>query len=328
MLPWSKKREDHDVETGGPAPSRSSSCSSSSTVKPSSLARQLDKETNIVLTMKSIERGLQIITICISILYCATLALSSRQQQQQLGSKQEQQVPPMSNIAPFSTMRRFKKPPTLKQMYKSRNCESYFTQITADGKRIDSTSLPIYTKKEWEYFRKVWRDQGGQDPSKLYKLNSRRRSKAPPDFFPPFKAGQTKDGKGRGVFATRDIKKGELTYGGTKNYIFFNSGHDYRRFLDALDDEAACDIMKFTWPQWGIGRKGEAVIMGAMDDNAFMNDGGPERANTGCLHGKNCGMFDEYALRDIKEGEELLCDYGEFFSHNFLKFKLWKRFRL
>lgn len=182
-MPWSKKREDHDVETGGPAPSRSSSCSSSSTVKPSSLARQLDKETNIVLTMKSIERGLQIITICISILYCATLALSSRQQQQQLGSKQEQQVPPMSNIAPFSTMRRFKKPPTLKQMYKSRNCESYFTQITADGKRIDSTSLPIYTKKEWEYFRKVWRDQGGQDPSKLYKLNSRRRSMAPPDFF-------------------------------------------------------------------------------------------------------------------------------------------------
>ena len=140
-------------------------------------------------------------------------------------------------------------------MYDMRNCESYLAQTDSDtGKRIDSKSLKIYTQEEWDYFKKVWRDQGGLDPSKQYPKGDRRLSKAPPDLIPPFKAGLTKDGKGRGVFATRDIKKGEMTYGGTKNYIFFTTGHDYRRFLDAFDDEIACDLMKFTWPQKGVGK--------------------------------------------------------------------------
>jgi hypothetical protein len=155
---------------------------------------------------------------------------------------------------PASAKWLFKKPPTLKQMYEFRNCESYLATYNSNGERIDSKSLPIYTEEQWASFRKLWRDQGGQDPSQQYKTGDRRQSKAPPNLIPPFKAGQTKDGKGRGVFATRDIKKGEMTYGGTKNYIFFTTGHDYRRFLDALDDETACDIMKFTWPQKGLGK--------------------------------------------------------------------------
>ena len=179
-----------------------------------------------------------------------------------------------------------KKTPTVKKMYDLRNCESYLATYDEDGKRIDSKSLPIYTDEQWEYFRKIWRAQGGKNK---YKKDDSRRSRAPPDFVPPYKAGQTKDGKGRGVFATRDIKKGEMTYGGTKSYIFFTTGHDYRRFLDALDDETACDLMKFTWPQKNVGPKHEPVIWGPMDDNAFMNDGGKERANTGCPPDKHCG---------------------------------------
>ena len=76
------------------------------------------------------------------------------------------------------------------------------------------------------------------------------------------------------------------------------------------------------------GPKHESVIWGPMDDNALQNDGGRERANTGCPEDKHCGLFDEYALRDIKKGEEILCDYGTFFSLNFLKFDLWKEFGL
>jgi hypothetical protein len=155
---------------------------------------------------------------------------------------------------PASTKWLFKKPPTLKKMYDLRNCESYLATYDEDGKRIDSKSLPIYTDEQWAYFRKIWRAQGG---NMKYEKDDIRRSRAPPDFVPPFKAGQTKDGKGRGVFATRDIKKGEMTYGGSKHYIFFKTGHDYRRFLDAFDDETSCDLMKFVWPQKYIGPKGK-----------------------------------------------------------------------
>lgn len=76
------------------------------------------------------------------------------------------------------------------------------------------------------------------------------------------------------------------------------------------------------------GPKGESVIWGPMDDNALQNDGGRERANTGCPPFTHCGKFDEYALRDIKKGEEILCDYGNFFSLNFLEFDKWKEFGL
>ena len=76
------------------------------------------------------------------------------------------------------------------------------------------------------------------------------------------------------------------------------------------------------------GPKGESVIWGPMDDNALQNDGGRKKANTGCPKDKHCGLFDEYALRDIKKGEEILCDYGSFFSLNFLKFDKWKEFGL
>ena len=74
--------------------------------------------------------------------------------------------------------------------------------------------------------------------------------------------------------------------------------------------------------------KGERLIWGPMDGNAFMNDGGKDKANTGCPPHVYCGNFDEFALRDIKKGEKLLYHYGEFFSLDFLEYKLWGWFGL
>ena len=220
-------------------------------------------------------------------------------------------------------------PPTLKQIYKARRCDSYHTQTNVNGERTDSKSLPIYTEEQWARMRKVWRDQGHINPYENVPLGDRRRrSEVPQDFVPPFQAGQTRDGKGRGIFATRDIKRGEMTYGGASNYIFFHNGGDYRKYLNAFDDQTACDIMKFVWPQRGAGFDRETVIVGVMDDNSLQNDGGKERANTGCHPEQGCHFYDEYALRDIKKGEEILCNYGSFFSLDFLNFELWKEFGL
>ena len=40
-------------------------------------------------------------------------------------------------------------------------------------------------------------------------------------FVPPLRAGHTADGKGRGAFATRDLRWGERTYGGAGHFAAF-----------------------------------------------------------------------------------------------------------
>ena len=331
----SRRRKDDDkddhqaadsLENGGSSQHNDYDAAAADTSK---FIRKISNDKHIVISMTSVQNCLKTILIWGSLLYGGyQLGLVVGQHSSLSSSSSSVQLPKGMIKVPHTAKFLFTKPPTLKQMYDSLNCEKYLATYDDHGERIDSKSLPIYTEEQWVTFRKLWKAQGGSDPTKQYRKNDKRLSKAPPDFVPPIKAGQTKDGKGRGLFATRDIKRGEMTYGGTKNYIFFATGHNYRRFLDALDDEMACDLMKFTWPQEGIGPNGESVIWGPMDGNALMNDGGKDRANTGCPPGMHCGKFDEYALRDVKRGEELLCDYGKFFSLNFLEFDKWKEFGL
>ena len=122
---------------------------------------------------------------------------------------------------------------------------------------------------------------------------------------------------GRGAFATRDIRKGELIHAGLANYAIFRDGPSYRRFLGALSDEEACDVLLWTWTQ-EVG--GVPTILLVLDDNSLQNSG---THKTGCPPERApCGPFEEYALRDIKEGEELVCDYGEFAE------SLWGEFGL
>jgi hypothetical protein len=199
----------------------SGSASKSSSSK---IVRQFDDGKHIVISMAAVQTWLKNMIIWGSFLYVGYQfglsggCMMERQQSQQLPSEQLQ-----------LSLRKYdsNKPPTLKQIYESRNCESYLAQIDEDGERIDSKSLPIYTDEQWQQFRNLWKEQGGKNAEEYYKKSDKRRSKAPPDFIPPVKAGQTKDGKGRGIFAARDIKKGEMTYGLSKNYIFFKSGNEF-----------------------------------------------------------------------------------------------------
>ena len=160
---------------------------------------------------------------------------------------------------------------TLKQIYESRNCDE-----------ILNSTRPIYSEAYWKKFHAIWKEKGGRiDPDFI-------TSMAPPDFVRPTKAGETSDGKGRGVFAARDIKKGEMIYGQTTNYAYFSNGYGFQRFLEALtDDGEACDLMKFSWPQSNFGPNGESAILCVMDDHSLMNDGGSQ-SNYGCIDGKYC----------------------------------------
>ena len=91
------------------------------------------------------------------------------------------------------------------------------------------------------------------------------------DFKPPFKSDYTTDNKGRGIFAAQNIHKGEMIYGGKNKHTFFSTGDEYRRFINELTNEDACDIMMWTWPQRNMGRDGETLVVLVLDDNSLQN---------------------------------------------------------
>ena len=127
---------------------------------------------------------------------------------------------------------------TLRQLKRQRKCD-----VQDDGEE-----RPIYTQEDWERLRRIYRDQGG---TAVEYPEDEVVSVAPPGFVAPMIAKQTSDGKGRGIFATRDIAKGSMTYGGKENYAFFSTGEAFRRFIGALSDSEACDVMMWAWPQVG-----------------------------------------------------------------------------
>ncbi|EJK49640.1 hypothetical protein THAOC_31462, partial [Thalassiosira oceanica] len=209
--------------------------------------------------------------------------------------------------------------PTLRQLERQRRCDAQ-----------EDEERHIYTQEDWERLRRLYRDQGG---TTVEYPEGEVMSVAPPGFVPPMVARQTADGKGRGIFATRNITKGSMTYGGKDNYAFFSTGEAFRRFVGALSDSEACDVMMWAWPQVNMGRDFETLIVVLLDSNSLQNHAskngghgglkGGQVANTGCPRGMECGMFDEYALIDIREGDEFLCDYDDFFDAD-----LWEEFGL
>jgi len=211
--------------------------------------------------------------------------------------------------------RRGRRGPTLRQLERQRKCNAH-----------DGGERPLYTDEDWERLRRLYREVGVGATVEF----PEGASAAPPGFVPPMVARQTADGKGRGVFATRDIAKGEMTYGGKDNYAFFSTGEAFRRFLGALPDGEACDVIMWAWTQRvPVGRDFETLIAVLLDSNSLQNDAprngrkGQQVANTGCPAGKECAWFDEYALIDIREGDEFLCDYDDFFDAD-----LWEEFGL
>jgi hypothetical protein len=137
----------------------------------------------------------------------------------------------------------------------------------------------------------------------------------------PFQSGF----KGRGLKANRFIEEGELVFRATNNTIIFTHGHTWRKFLfalyerygeeeDQLDSETTCDVLVWSWIQ-RLQPGGPLVIVMDLDNGSLMNEGredeGWEDPNVKCGKSDWCD-FEYYAIKDIEEGEEILCDYREF----------------
>ena len=149
--------------------------------------------------------------------------------------------------------------------------------------------------------------------------------------------------KGRGIFALEDIPNGARWRSSYDYTAVFYQPKKYRSFLLGLERDMACDVMQWAYAEWVrlaflfacrlssrhcnasvsdltiCTRKDtvtdEAYIGVDLDEATLCNEGGEDgedAVNVGCDEedpDMDCMVY-HYALRNIKKGEEILCDYG------------------
>ncbi|KAL7529868.1 hypothetical protein ACHAXR_006105 [Thalassiosira sp. AJA248-18] len=122
---------------------------------------------------------------------------------------------------------------------------------------------------------------------------------------PPFYAKHSTEGRGRGLFASRDIKKGELVHDGNQSDFTFPNAMAWRRFIFALKRKKACDVIDWTWTQQ-TEENGPYKIFSAMNISILLNGGDESDSNIMPPTDTSSKM---YATKDIRKDEELLSDY-------------------
>jgi hypothetical protein len=145
---------------------------------------------------------------------------------------------------------------------------------------------PIPTLEDWEYLRSKFNEivdkhavfNDPVPPTEGYTMDG--------NGPPPYNAAHGT--RGRGVFASRDIEKGELVQDGNRS-------------------DVACDLYHWTWTQ-KKSRKGKYNFFSAMNISILFN--GARASHEVNVRPSSSISSRFFALRDIKKGEELLYDYG------------------
>lgn len=127
----------------------------------------------------------------------------------------------------------------------------------------------------------------------------------------PFYAKHT-EGKGRGLYASRDIKSGELVHDGedTNSDIVFPDALSFRRLLFNLPKLQACDMQEWPWTM-RLEEDGPLRIVFSPNISIYMNSGYGDPGNVLPASETSRKM---YAVRDIKQDEEIITNYSEYYT--------------
>lgn len=119
------------------------------------------------------------------------------------------------------------------------------------------------------------------------------------------------EGAGRGVFASRDIKKGEvIPFDATCSVVTFTDGQLWRQYIFSLPRTMACDVLEWTWTQ-NVHSMGDIrLCLSIGDGDSFLNNADIDEDINIAPTDLTSMKFE--ATRDIAKGEELIYDYEVF----------------
>ena len=174
---------------------------------------------------------------------------------------------------------------TASEMKKHLRCSEYY-------ERKEQT---IHDQDAWKRMRKKYVDIVGAE-STIGPPESAHNG-----FSRPYQVGH--NSYGRGIYAKADIPKGSLVWHNTRSAAF-SEGMQFREFVMSLPREQGCDVLQWSYVM-------DEKIYCDLDEGSFCNDGHSDGSNMDTSIDANAGM-QLFATRDIKEGEELLCNYSSF----------------
>eukprot|EP00574_Skeletonema_japonicum_P010995 CAMPEP_0201730370 /NCGR_PEP_ID=MMETSP0593-20130828/21964_1 /ASSEMBLY_ACC=CAM_ASM_000672 /TAXON_ID=267983 /ORGANISM="Skeletonema japonicum, Strain CCMP2506" /LENGTH=220 /DNA_ID=CAMNT_0048222899 /DNA_START=372 /DNA_END=1034 /DNA_ORIENTATION=- len=203
-----------------------------------------------------------------------------------------------------------------------------------------ATTRPWWTSDQWREVRDIYRTVAKKNKGGTYQM-----SEDVFDFSQIAEPFQASEEKGRGLKAARDIRQGEIVLRTTNNTVAFNDALAYRKFLFALEERFptfACDIILWNWVQYLDDEVATLGIVVDLNDNNLLNSQDKKaKANVMCgvppvtgfaswlmwprrlFNGKEdsyeCDMTNLtfYASRNIRKGDELLGEYGDFETNRY-----------
>jgi hypothetical protein len=230
-----------------------------------------------------------------------------RQQQQQQQQSQRRQPQSSSPEARRGVTKGWSRTPdkwermTLGELRKYYACSEYAKDQTK--------TLP--TLEDWMFLKKQYREliddkpvilDSPVSPQEGYSFGLSDDGETPPPYY-----ADRSEGKGRGLFASRRIKRGELVHDGPRSNVMFPDAASFRLLVVSLPRKTACDITEWAWTQ-SLEKVDDGKLRIFVDLNiaALMNSS-RGKPNIAPVSETTTRM---YATRDIEEGEEILYNYG------------------
>lgn len=191
----------------------------------------------------------------------------------------------------------------------------HFGCIASEFAEDQDTDLKIFSDEEFERAKEIYVQVVGEERSTI--------SKTEKSLHVPVTV-KIVEGKGRGLFTTAPVKKGQLVWSRDELASFYN-GQDFREFLKRIGKDLACGVLQWAWCQDISDGKGILSINVGLDPGSFMNqpdwyydEDGEEQSdnlNVGCVpefYDPGDCVSNLYALRDLEAEEEILVDYSTF----------------
>ena len=193
----------------------------------------------------------------------------------------------------------------------------------------------LHGEETWRFLQKTFHETTYARKSYHHRTHARNRNlpySGVDDYY--VEARNNVTGRGRGMYAIRDIPAGtRLWYDYSDSWIV-NDGYWYSRekmidYLERLPYELQCDVLLWAYAALPLGRTGGGGTAGFgngthiecnLDEASYFNHAErPELVNMGGIR--------NIAFRDIRKGEELLLDYGSFIALGTASITWWDDLR-